>query len=116
VDNTPGRKAHFIHLEAKPGKEELVQGFLREINHGVDQEPLTGPWFGLRYSKTTFCIFEAFPHADVRHDHDNGHGGRNVLRLELLKDMLAYPAQIYHLDVQHGKFGVMLGEEVCPVS
>lgn len=115
VDNTPGQKAYFIRLEAKPGKEELVQGFLRDINRGVDQEPLTGPWFALRYSKTTFCIFEAFPHADGRRDHNEGPGGHNFLRTDLLKDMLAYPAQIYRMDVQHGKFGVMLGQEVRPL-
>jgi hypothetical protein len=28
--------------------------------------------------------------------------------------MLAYPAQLYRLDVLHGKFDVMLGEQVTP--
>jgi quinol monooxygenase YgiN len=116
VDDTPGNKAYFIHLEAKPGKEELVQNFLRDINDGVDQEPGTGPWFGLRFSKTSFCIFEAFPDANARHDHDNGPGGRNFLRSELLNDMLQFPAQLYRLDVLHGKFGVLLGKPVQPVS
>ncbi|KAK5939446.1 hypothetical protein PMZ80_007823 [Knufia obscura] len=116
IDDTPGNKAYYIHLEAKPGKEDLVAGFLRDINEGVNKEPLTGPWFALRYSKTTFCIFETFPHAQARHDHDNGPGGHNFLRSELLKEMLAYPAQIYRLDVLHGKFGVMLGKTVAPTS
>ena len=109
VDDTPGKKAYFIHLEAKPGKEELVQAFMRDIQAGVEKEPLTGPWFGLRYSQTTFAIFEAFPHAQARHDHDGGPGGLNFLRADLLKDMLAFPAQLYRMDVEHGKFGVMLG-------
>ena len=112
LNDTPGQKAYYIHLEAKPGKEELLQDFLRDINEGVDQEPMTGPWFALRYSKTTFCIFEAFPDAQSRHAHDNGPGGHNFLRWELLKEMLAYPAQIYRLDVLHGKFNVMLGKPV----
>jgi quinol monooxygenase YgiN len=112
LDDTPGQKAYYIHLEAKPGKEELLQGFLKDINAGVDQEPMTGPWFALRYSKTTFCIFEAFPDVQARHAHDSGPGGHNFLRSELLKDMLAYPAQIYRLDVLHGKFGVMLGKAI----
>jgi quinol monooxygenase YgiN len=116
VDGSPGNKAYFIHLEAKPGKEELVQGFLKDINNGVNQEPGTGPWFGLRFSTSTFFIFEAFPDIDARHDHDNGPGGQNFLRTELLKDMLQYPAQLYRLDVLHGKFGVMLGKPVQPVS
>lgn len=115
TDNTPGPKAYYIHLEAKPGKEHLLEAFLRDINDGVNQEPLTGPWFALRYSQTTFCIFEAFPSNEGRNDHNGGPGGRNFLRSELLKDMLAYPAQLYRLDVLHGKFGVMLGEPVQPV-
>src|SRR4029077_3540696 len=92
----------------------LLQGFLKDINAGVDKEPLTGPWFALRYSKTTFCIFEAFPDAEARHTHDHGPGGQNFLRSELLHDMLAYPAQLYRLDVLHGKFGVMLGQPIKP--
>jgi quinol monooxygenase YgiN len=112
LDDTDGQKAYYIHLEAKPGKEALLQSFLRDINTGVDQEPMTGPWFALRYSKTTFFIFEAFPDVQARNAHNAGPGGHNFLRSELLKDMLAYPAQIYRLDVLHGKFGVMLGKPV----
>jgi quinol monooxygenase YgiN len=114
IDNTPGHKAYYIHLEAKPGQEDALQKFLADINAGVDQEPLTGPWFALRYSQTTFGIFEAFPDANARHTHDNGPGGRNFLRSELLHEMLAHPAQLYPLDVLHGKFNVVLGHEVTP--
>lgn len=114
-DKTPGRKAYFILLEAKPGKEDLVMKFLQDINDGVNQEPLTGPWFALRYSKTTFAIFEAFPSVEGRDAHNSGLGGVNFRRSELLKEMLAYPASINRLDVLHGKFGVMLGEKVTPV-
>ena len=115
VDDTPGDKAYYIHLEAKPGRGEAVQAFLRDINAGVDHEPLTGPWFALRYSETTFGIFEAFPDAAARHTHDGGPGGRNFLRSDELRDMLAYPAHLYRLDVLHGKFGVVLGRNVAPV-
>jgi hypothetical protein len=114
-DKTPGRKAYFILLEAKPGKEDLVMKFLQDINNGVNQEPLTGPWFGLRYSKTTFAIFEAFPSVEGRSAHNVGPGGVNFQRSDLLKDMLAYPASINRMDVLHGKFGVMLGEKITPV-
>lgn len=115
-DSTDGNKAYFIHIEAKDGKEELVARFLQDINTGVNKEPGTGPWFGLRYSKTTFLIFEAFPNSKARQAHDIGPGGRNFNRVDLLRDMLAYPANIYRLDVLHGKFGTMLGKEVAPIS
>ena len=117
VDNTPGNKAYFIQLEAKPGKEDLVAAFLQDIHNGVNQEPGTGPWFGLRYSKTSFAIFEAFADVDARHAHDQGPGGQNFfLRSDALKEMLAYPAHLYRLDVLHGKFGTILGKVVKPVE
>ena len=42
VTDTPGQKAYLILLEAKPGKEEAVKAFLRDIHAGVDKEPGTG--------------------------------------------------------------------------
>lgn len=116
IDGSQGRKAFFIHLEAKPGKEELLASFLRDINEGVNKEPNTGPWFGTRFSRTTFCIFEAFPSIEARNDHVVGPGGRNFLREDFLKDILAYPARVHRLDVLHGKFDTLFGEKVAPVS
>ena len=112
VDNTPGQKAYYIHLEAKPGKGELVQNFLRDILAGVNQEPLTGPWFAVRFSETTFGVFEAFPDSDARHAHDRGPGGQNFLRSDELHDMLAYPSRVYRLDILFGKFNVMFGKPI----
>ncbi|KAH6704209.1 hypothetical protein BKA61DRAFT_618095 [Leptodontidium sp. MPI-SDFR-AT-0119] len=114
VDGT-GRKAFFLHLEAKPGKEDAVQAFLRDINKGVDEEPLTGPWFALRYSKTSFLIFEAFPDHSGRREHTMGPGGAQFLRVAEIEDFLAFPTQIYKFDVLHGKFGIMMGQPVTPV-
>jgi quinol monooxygenase YgiN len=117
TDNTPGKKAYFIYLEAREGHEDAVLSFLRDINAGVDLEPGTGPWFGLRYSQRSFAIFEAFPDAERRHDHDAGPGGRNFTeRVDELREHLVGPAVIYRLDVMFGKFGTMFGEEVGPVG
>lgn len=112
LDNTPGRKAYLILLEAKPGHEDAVAAFLRDINAGVEKEPGTGPWFGLRYSKTTFLIFEAFANAEDRQAHNVGPGGLNFSRREELNAMLAWPAQVNRVDVMHGKFGVFFGEKI----
>jgi quinol monooxygenase YgiN len=114
--STPGRKAYLILLEAVPGHEDDVASFLRDINDGVNKEPGTGPWFGTRFSKTSFAIFEAFPDQAARDEHDKGPGGRNFLRIDELKDWLAWPAQMYRLDVMHGKFGTLFGQEVKGVD
>ena len=113
VDDTPGKKGYLIIMEAKPGKEAKLEQFLKDIHAGVDKEPQTGPWFGLRFSPTTFAIFEAFPHASGRHAHDEGPGGQNFFqRASELHDFLAFPAQLYRMDVLHGKFDVLFGDKV----
>jgi putative NADH-flavin reductase len=61
-------------------------------------------------------IFEGFPDVTARHTHDNGPGGRITLRSELLYDTLAHPAQLYRLDVLHGKCDVILGHLVAPAD
>ena len=112
VDNKKGHKAYYINLEAKPGMGDKVEQFMRDILAGVEQEPGTGPWFGCRFSDTTFGIFEAFPDSAARDAHDIGPGGRNFLRSELLDEMLAYPSHIYRLDVMFGKFTTMFGKKI----
>jgi quinol monooxygenase YgiN len=111
-DNTPGRKAYYINLEAKPGKGDQVEQFLKDILAGVEQEPGTGPWFGTRYSETTFGIFEAFADVAARNAHNVGPGGQNFLRSAELDEMLAYPAHVYRLDVLFGKFSVLFGKPI----
>ena len=117
TEHTPGKKAYLIHLEAKPGKGDKVAQFLHDINDGVDKEPGTGPWFGTRFSETTFAIFEAFNDEAARQAHNVGPGGMNFIhQKELLHEMLSYPAQLYRLDVLHGKFGVLFGKQVSNIS
>src|ERR1700722_8195880 len=113
VDNIPGQKAYYINLEAKSGKGDKVEQFLRDILAGVEQEPGTGPWFGTRFSDTTFGIFEAFPDIAARNAHDVGPGGQNFLRSAELEEMLAYSAHVYRLDVMFGKFSTLFGKKIA---
>jgi hypothetical protein len=112
ADDTPGQKAYYIHLEAKPGRGDELEQFLRDILAGVEKEPGTGPWFGCRFSDTTLGIFEAFPDSAARDAHDIGPGGSNFLRADLLHEMLAHPAHLYRLDVMFGKLSVMFGKKI----
>ena len=64
--------ALFVRLEAKPGKEAEVEGFLRGGLAVVQQEPATAAWFALRLGPSTFGIFDAFPDESGRQAHLSG--------------------------------------------
>ncbi len=100
VDATRAKALH-IHLEAKRGQEEAVASLLREILACVEREPATGPWYGVRYTHSTFGIFEAFPDEAGRQAHLNGQGARRLM--ERSNELLAAPARIDKLDVLMSK-------------
>jgi quinol monooxygenase YgiN len=61
--------ALFVRLEAKPGKEQDVEAFLRGGLALVQEEPATTAWFGIRLGPSTFGIFDAFPDENGRQAH-----------------------------------------------
>src|SRR5256714_13348860 len=66
------KTALFVRLEAKPGKEAEVEGFLRGGLPIGGEEPATVAWFGIRLGPTTFGIFDAFPDEAGRRAHLSG--------------------------------------------
>ena len=64
--------AIFVRLEAKPDKQEEVAALLRSAQALVEAESGTPLWFALRFSDTTFAIFDAFPDTNSREDHLGG--------------------------------------------
>ncbi|MEA2269877.1 MAG: hypothetical protein QOC64_2487 [Solirubrobacteraceae bacterium] len=59
----------FVRLEAKAGREEEVESFLKEGLRLVDEEPATIVWFAFRFGPSTFGIFDAFPDDEGRQAH-----------------------------------------------
>ena len=64
--------ALLVKLEAKPGKEEDVEMFLRGALPLVQEEPETVAWFAIRMDKFTFGIVDAFPSDAGRQAHLSG--------------------------------------------
>ena len=64
--------ALLVRLEAKPGKEQEVEDFLRSALPLAQQETLTTTWFALRLGTSSFGIFDSFPGNDARQAHLNG--------------------------------------------
>lgn len=66
----------FVRLEALPGKEDDVAGFLDQGLSLVQQEPDTDRWFAVRFGPSSFGIFDAFPDDSGRQAHLNGAVGQ----------------------------------------
>jgi quinol monooxygenase YgiN len=62
----------FVRLEAKPGKEKEVTGFLKQGLQMANQESTTELWFARRLGPSTFGIFDAFADEAGRQTHLNG--------------------------------------------
>ncbi len=62
----------FVRLEAKPGKEQAVESFLKNALPEVNAEGGTEAWFAIRMGPSTFAIFDAFADDAGRDAHLSG--------------------------------------------
>lgn len=102
-DGSEGRKAFYISIEARPGREDDVLRMLRDIHACVKHEPATGPWYAIKRSDTEFAIFETFPDIAGRDAHVAGGGGDIFRDVERMNDILAQPAIVEKVDILFGK-------------
>ena|SRR2546421_6442046 len=95
------KKALFVRLEAKAGKEAEVESFLRGGLSLVQEEPATTAWFGIRFGPTTFGIFDAFPDEVGRQAHLSGKVAAALMAKA--PDLLAEAPVIEKVDVLAAK-------------
>ena len=62
----------LVILDAKPGKEQEVESFLRAGLELVQQEPATARWYGIRLGPSRFGIFDTFADEAGRQAHLEG--------------------------------------------
>jgi quinol monooxygenase YgiN len=93
--------ALFVRLEAKPGKEEEVESFLKSGLSLVQQEPATIAWFGIRLGPSTFGIFDAFPDEAGRQAHLTGKVAAALMARA--GELLSQPPSIEKADVLAAK-------------
>ncbi|MEA2248240.1 MAG: hypothetical protein QOH46_2769 [Solirubrobacteraceae bacterium] len=91
----------FVRLEAKTGREEEVENFLKGALRIVDEEPATTVWFALRLGLSEFGIFDAFPDEEGRQAHLAGRVAEALQ--EKGSELLARPPQIENVDVLAAK-------------
>jgi len=91
----------FVRLEAKPGKEEELAGFLLQGLEMANNEETTPVWFALRFGPSTFAIFDAFADETGRQNHLNGPIAKALM--EQAPHLLAAPPVIERADVLGAK-------------
>ncbi len=94
-------RALFVRLEAKTGREQEVERFLRGALDLVNAEDGTPLWFALRFGPSTFGIFDAFPDEDAREAHLSGQVAAGLM--EKAPELLAQEPTIERIDVLAGK-------------
>jgi quinol monooxygenase YgiN len=72
ADQAPISVGLWVRLEAKTGREEEVESFLKRALSIVHDEPETIVWFAMRLGPSSFAIFDAFPDESGRQAHLQG--------------------------------------------
>jgi quinol monooxygenase YgiN len=88
-------------MQAKPGKEDELAGFLAAALPLAQAEPGTTAWFAIRINPLTFAIADFFPAAADRQAHLDG-----PIAAALMKradELLAFPPDIKPVDVLAAK-------------
>jgi quinol monooxygenase YgiN len=93
--------ALFARLQARPGKEEEVASFLASALALAQAEPRTTVWFALRFSKSEFGVFDAFPDEAGRKAHLEGPIAKALMAKA--EELLARPPSIEPVDVAGAK-------------
>ena len=95
------KKALFVKLKAKSGKEAEVEAFLNSGLGLVEEEPLTVDWYALKFDDSTFGIFDTFDGEEGRDAHLNGKVAEALMANA--DALLASPPKIEKIDVLAAK-------------
>jgi len=91
----------WVRLEAKVGKEQALEQFLRGGLALAEAEPATTVWFAIRTGPATFGIFDAFPDEAGRNAHLSGAVAAALVTNA--SELLAAPPTIERVDVLAAK-------------
>ena len=72
-------RALFVRIEAKEGKEQEVEDFLRSAREAVMEEEGTVDWYAVKFGARDFAIFDTFGSEKDRLTHLAGKVGRPVV-------------------------------------
>ena len=93
--------AFYVPLEAKPGKEQEVEDFLKSALPLAQAEPGTISWYAFKTGPGQFGIFDTFADEASRDAHLNGEIGKALMANA--DRLLATPPQIHKVEILASK-------------
>jgi quinol monooxygenase YgiN len=103
----------LVRLEVKPGKDDDVERLLHSALTMAQEEPATTAWFAIRFGRSEYGIFDAFPDNAARVAHLAGPIAQALL--EQKEILLAHAPEIQEFDVLADKLPVP-GATIEPVT
>ena len=94
-------RAILALVEAKPGKENDLEAFLKSAQPLAVSEPATTTWYAVKLGPAKFGIFDTFPNNAGRDAHLNGPIAKALMAKA--DELLAKPPQIEMLDILASK-------------
>lgn len=91
------RYALYVPLQAKPGKEEEVEAFLRSAAPLVNAEPGTISWYAIHEGPSRYAIFDTFNDESGRDAHLSGMVAAALM--EKAAELFASPPEIHKLGI-----------------
>jgi quinol monooxygenase YgiN len=88
-------------LQAKPGKEQVVEDFLKSAQPLAEAEPGTIRWYAFKTGPDTFGIFDTFADEAARDAHLTGEIAKALMANA--DALLAIPPKIEKLDILASK-------------
>jgi quinol monooxygenase YgiN len=93
----------WAQLEAKPGKEQEVEEFLKSAKPLAEREPGTLTWYAIKLGPGKYGIFDTFADENGRNAHLNGEIAKALFAKA--KDLLAKAPQIDKPEILASKSG-----------
>lgn len=94
-------RAILALLEAKPGKEDELEAFLKSAQPLAVAEPATTTWYAIKLGRAKFGIFDTFKDEDGRKAHLSGEIAKALFARA--DELLAVPPEIEMLDILASK-------------
>jgi quinol monooxygenase YgiN len=88
-------------LQARPGKEQEVENFLKSAQPLAEQEAATTSWYAVKLGPAKFGIFDTFRSEDGRTAHVTGEIAKALFARA--EELFATPPQVEMLEILASK-------------